>query len=131
MGGRIDQTVSNLNTLLTHMHLRIVLLGDSSTARLLPAGSCSIRPAPVRVNCKQTGRCHKWCRSPMPNFHTSLVEPAEAMTLMCWLQGVEGPACSLVPLAGPATATSTGLKWNLSECPRTEGAVLQQGACAL
>lgn len=50
MGGRIDHTVSNLNTLLTHMHLRIVLLGDSSTARLLPAGSCSIRPAPVWVN---------------------------------------------------------------------------------
>ena len=38
------------------------------------------------------------------------------MTLMCWLQGVEGPACSLVPLAGPSVATSTGLKWNLSEC---------------
>ena len=50
MGGRIDHTVSNLNTLLTHMHLRIVLLGDSSTARLLPAGSCSIRPAPVWVD---------------------------------------------------------------------------------
>lgn len=26
---------------------------------------------------------------------------------------VEGPSCGLVPLTGPATATSTGLKWNL------------------
>jgi thiamine pyrophosphokinase len=47
MGGRIDHTLSNLNTLLTHQHLRIVLLGDGSTARLLPAGSCSVQPAPV------------------------------------------------------------------------------------
>lgn len=47
MGGRIDHTLSNLNTLLTHSRLRIVLLGDASTARLLPVGACSIRPALV------------------------------------------------------------------------------------
>jgi Thiamin pyrophosphokinase, vitamin B1 binding domain len=62
-----------------------------------------------------------------PLFHTSLFETAEVMLL----QGVEGPACSLVPLAGPSIATSTGLKWNLSACPLTEAAVLQQGACLL
>ena len=38
MGGRIDHTLSNLNTLLSHRRLNIVLLGDNSTARLLPAG---------------------------------------------------------------------------------------------
>ena len=78
MGGRIDHTVSNLNTLLTHMHLRIVLLGDSSTARLLPAGSCNIRPATVWVNCRHTGRCHQSCRLPVPNFHTGLFGSANS-----------------------------------------------------
>ena len=29
--------------------------------------------------------------------------------------GSEGPSCGLVPLAGTATATSTGLRWNLGE----------------
>lgn len=28
--------------------------------------------------------------------------------------GMEGPTCGLVPLAAPATASSTGLKWNLN-----------------
>ena len=28
-------------------------------------------------------------------------------------KGFEGPCCGLVPLNGPATLTSTGLKWNL------------------
>ena len=28
-------------------------------------------------------------------------------------KGFEGPSCGLVPLKGPATLTSTGLKWNL------------------
>ena len=27
--------------------------------------------------------------------------------------GVEGPACGLLPLLGPAVATTTGLRWNL------------------
>jgi hypothetical protein len=71
MGGRIDHTISNLNTLLTFMHLRIVLLGDSSTARLLPAGSCSIRPAPVRVDCTQSGHCLSFLCRHIPVLHTS------------------------------------------------------------
>ncbi len=28
--------------------------------------------------------------------------------------GVEGPACGLIPLKGPALASTTGLRWNLS-----------------
>lgn len=28
-------------------------------------------------------------------------------------KGFEGPCCGLVPLNGPATLTSTGLRWNL------------------
>ena len=28
-------------------------------------------------------------------------------------KGFEGPCCALVPLNGPATLTSSGLKWNL------------------
>jgi len=31
------------------------------------------------------------------------------------LRTVEGPSCGLVPLSGPAIASSTGLKWNLYE----------------
>lgn len=58
MGGRIDHTLSNLNTLLSHAHLRIVLLGDASTARLLPADASSIRPALVR---RQFLVCRKAC----------------------------------------------------------------------
>ena len=74
MGGRIDHTVSNLNTLLTHMHLRIVLLGDSSTARLLPAGSCSIRPAPVWVNSIHTGHVTDVVDCPCPNSILAAVD---------------------------------------------------------
>lgn len=67
MGGRIDHTLSNINTLLSHAHLRLVLLGDASTARLLPAGASSIRPAlvspsadltvPLCAVVDQAGRC--------------------------------------------------------------------------
>jgi Thiamin pyrophosphokinase, vitamin B1 binding domain len=60
----------------------------------------------------------------------SLFGPAEGMSCLL-LQGVEGPACSLVPLAGPSIATSTGLKWNLSECPLSEAAILPHSACWL
>ena len=30
-------------------------------------------------------------------------------------RGVEGPSCGLIPLLGPAVATTRGLKWNLDE----------------
>lgn len=30
-------------------------------------------------------------------------------------KGFEGPTCGLVPLNGPATITTRGLKWNLGE----------------
>lgn len=42
MGGRIDHAISNLNTLATHDHLNLVLVGDNSTARLLPVGHSEI-----------------------------------------------------------------------------------------
>lgn len=32
-------------------------------------------------------------------------------------KGYEGPSCGLVPLNGPATLTSSGLKWNLGSAP--------------
>ena len=33
--------------------------------------------------------------------------------------GVEGPACGLLPLLGPAVATTTGLRWNLGASRQT------------
>lgn len=76
MGGRIDHTLSNLNTLLTHEHLRIVLLGDSSTARLVPAGSCTIHPALVRENLDvqaPPGHHTHFRQSPLPLFFKRIV----------------------------------------------------------
>ena len=32
-GGRLDHTLSNINTLYTHQHLRLVLCGEGSLAR--------------------------------------------------------------------------------------------------
>ena len=32
------------------------------------------------------------------------------------VKGFEGPTCGLVPLNGPATITTQGLKWNLGKC---------------
>ena len=34
-------------------------------------------------------------------------------TIVVPAPGVEGPACGLLPLLGPALATTTGLRWNL------------------
>lgn len=72
LGGRLDHTLSNLNTLYCFRHLNMALWGDGNLVRLLRAGRATIHPA----------RC-------------------------------EGPTCGLVPLARPATASSTGLKWDL------------------
>jgi len=73
-GGRLDHILSNLSTLYTFSHLRIVLCGDGNLTRLIPAGKSVIKP------------------------YTPL----------------EGPMCGLVPLLGPAVASSRGLRWNLS-----------------
>ena len=37
------------------------------------------------------------------------------LTVIHPLKGVEGPSCGLVPLSGPAMASSSGLKWNLNK----------------
>eukprot|EP00775_Hariotina_reticulata_P013288 gene13288-13419_t len=72
LGGRLDHTLANLNTLYCYRHLDIVLWGEGNLVRLVRAGSNLIQPS-----------------------------------------SVEGPSCGLVPLAQPATASSTGLKWDL------------------
>jgi hypothetical protein len=72
LGGRLDHTLSNLNTLYCYRHLNLTLWGDGNLVRLLRVG-------------------------------TTRIQPSRA----------EGPTCGLVPLARPATASSTGLKWNL------------------
>ena len=77
MGGRLDHTLSNINTLFTHQHLQLVLCGDGSLARLIPRGQAVIRP-----NCS-----------------------------------IEGPTCGVIALGREATASSTGLKWDLGFCP--------------
>lgn len=43
-GGRIDHTLSNINTLYTHQHLPLVLCGENSLARLIPKGQTTIKP---------------------------------------------------------------------------------------
>lgn len=72
LGGRLDHTLSNLNTLYCYRHLNMALWGDGNLVRLLRAGRALIKPSRI-----------------------------------------EGPTCGLVPLARPATASSTGLKWDL------------------
>lgn len=42
MGGRLDHTISNVNALYTHSHLRLVLCGEGSLARLVPPGQTII-----------------------------------------------------------------------------------------
>lgn len=76
-GGRIDHTLSNINTLYTHQHLRLVLCGEGSLARLIPKGHTTIQPD----------------------------------------LSLEGPECGVLALGAPATASSTGLKWNLGIVP--------------
>lgn len=76
LGGRLDHTLSNLNSLLMNPTLDLVLVGEGNLARVLPSGQSVIMPAG---------------------------------------QGLEGPTCGLIPLGGPAVATTTGLKWNLDK----------------
>lgn len=84
LGGRLDHTLSNLSTLHAYRDLGLVLLGDGNLARLVPAGSCIIRPD----------------------------------------RRLEGPTCGLVPQAGPAVASSSGLRWNLDDTPMQFGGLV-------
>lgn len=60
---------------------------------------------------------HKW-----PHLHLMLWgdgSMAQLLTpgkhLITPAKGFEGPTCGLVPLSGPATITTQGLKWDLGE----------------
>ncbi|KAK9811230.1 hypothetical protein WJX72_000358 [[Myrmecia] bisecta] len=44
LGGRLDHTMHNLNLLYKHPQLDLILLGDGSSARLVPKGQSEIRP---------------------------------------------------------------------------------------
>ena len=44
MGGRLDHTLSNINALYMYPQHRLVLCGDGSLVRLVPAGRTVIRP---------------------------------------------------------------------------------------
>ncbi len=44
LGGRLDHTLGNINTLHMFPHLNLLLMGDGNLARLLPAGRSVIRP---------------------------------------------------------------------------------------
>lgn len=79
IGGRLDHTLSNLNSLYTHPGMPIVLVGDGNLVRLLPEGTSTIQ-----VN-----------------------------------EEAEGQHCGVVPLGGPVTVSSSGLKWDM-------GATLRQ-----
>lgn len=84
LGGRLDQTVANLNTLHMFAHLDIVLWGQGNLARLVRPGTAVIRPD----------------------------------------RAYEGPHCGLFPLAGPAVASSSGLRWNVADTRMTFGGLL-------
>lgn len=45
LGGRLDHTLSNLNTLYCYRHLNMALWGDGNLVRLLRAGTARIQPA--------------------------------------------------------------------------------------
>eukprot|EP00892_Ulva_mutabilis_P005071 jgi/Ulvmu1/2936/UM149_0015.1 len=75
IGGRLDHTLSNLNSLYTHQGMPIVLVGDGNLVRLLPQGTSKIL-----VN-----------------------------------EDAEGQHCGVVPLNGPVTVTTSGLRWDMDE----------------
>ena len=78
IGGRLDHTLSNLNSLYTHQEMPIVLVGDGNLVRLLPSGTSKIL-----VN-----------------------------------EEAEGQHCGIVPLAGPVTVSSAGLRWDMGKTSR-------------
>ena len=73
LGGRFDHEMAHLSCLHAFADTEIVLVGRTSTARLIPEGV------------------------------TTIVPDAEA----------EGPTCGLFPMRGPATVSTSGLRWNL------------------
>ena len=78
LGGRFDHEMSHLSAMHEFADTRIVLLGRSSMATLVPPGV------------------------------TDIVPDLDA----------EGPSCGLVPMQGDASATTTGLRWNLERAQR-------------
>ncbi|KXZ55197.1 hypothetical protein GPECTOR_3g341 [Gonium pectorale] len=84
LGGRLDHTLANLNTLHAFPHLAICLWGDGNLVRLVRPGSARMHPD----------------------------------------RSYEGPTCGLIPMAGPVTATSTGLQWNLDRTTMRVGGLV-------
>ena len=81
LGGRFDHEMAHLSCLHAFADTEIVLLGRTSTARLIPKGV------------------------------TVIVPDAAA----------EGPTCGLFPMLGPATVSTSGLRWNLDSHVLTFG----------
>jgi thiamine pyrophosphokinase len=81
LGGRFDHEMAHLSCLHAFADTEIVLLGRTSTARLIPKGV------------------------------TVIVPDAAA----------EGPTCGLFPMLGPATVSTSGLRWNLDSRVLTFG----------
>jgi thiamine pyrophosphokinase len=73
LGGRLDHTLGNLNSLYTHPTQQIVLLGEGNVVRLLQPGTTH-----VHVDRES-----------------------------------EGLHCGVIPLNGPVTVSSKGLKWDM------------------
>ena len=84
LGGRFDHEMSHLSCLHAFADVEIVLVGRTSTARLIPKGL------------------------------TTIVPDANA----------EGPTCGLFPLLGPATVSTSGLRWNLHRQTLTFGTLI-------
>jgi thiamine pyrophosphokinase len=90
LGGRLDHTLSNLGALHRFPHLNVTIWSDGNTVRLV-RGSGEAEGGNGGGN--------------GGGLATRVVADTR----------IEGPACGVVPLAGGATVTSKGLRWDMSE----------------
>ncbi len=94
IGGRFDHTLSALSTLHQYPSLPIVYLSNTNFITL-------ISPSSTPVTISRFDLSLNWLsRHQMSPFRSPL-----------W----GSVACGLVPLCGPSTVTTTGLRWNLGE----------------
>lgn len=94
LGGRLDHTLSNLGALHRFPHLSVTIWSDGNTVRLVRGGSGG-----------GGGDASSTAAAPSSSSPSTRVVSDRR---------VEGPACGVVPLAGEATVTSRGLRWDMS-----------------
>jgi len=93
LGGRLDHTLSNLGALHRFPRLRVTIWSDGNTVRLVRGGAAATEAAAGATAAPP-----------------AVLPPP---TRVVADRRVEGPACGVVPLAGAATVTSRGLRWDM------------------